>query len=54
MADRHGFIVLYPDGYKNNWNDCRKDAPFAANKENVDDVGFLRALVEQYRREDRR
>lgn len=49
MADRHGFIVLYPDGYKNNWNDCRKDAPFAAKKENVDDVGFLRALVERYK-----
>ena len=48
MADRHGFIALYPDGYENNWNDCRKDAPFAAKKENVDDVGFLRALVEQY------
>lgn len=48
LADQHGFIVLYPDGYKNNWNDCRKDAPFAAKKENVDDVGFLRALVKQY------
>lgn len=48
LADQHGFVVLYPDGYKNNWNDCRKDAPFAAKKENIDDVGFLRALVKQY------
>lgn len=44
MADRHGFIVLYPDGYGKNPNDCRRDAPFAARKENVDDVVCLRAL----------
>ena len=48
LADQHGFAVLYPDGYQKNWNDCRRDATFAAKTENVDDVGFLRALVEKY------
>ena len=48
QADRHGFAVLYPDGYKKNWNDCRRDATFAAKTENIDDVGFLRALVAKY------
>lgn len=48
LADRLGLIVLYPDGYKGNWNDCRRDAPFAAKKENIDDVGFMRALVAHY------
>ncbi|MBC8156470.1 MAG: dienelactone hydrolase family protein [Bacteroidetes bacterium] len=51
LADRYGFIVLYPDGYKQNWNDCRINAPFPANKENIDDVGFMRALVEQFQTE---
>ena len=26
LADQHGFVVLYPDGYRRNWNDCRKNA----------------------------
>ncbi len=51
LADRYGFIVLYPDGYRKNWNDCRIDAPFPAKKENIDDVGFMRALVERFHTE---
>ncbi len=45
IADQRGFIVLYPDGYKGNWNDCRKDSPHPASKENVDDVSFMESLV---------
>jgi polyhydroxybutyrate depolymerase len=26
LADRHGFIHVYPDGYERHWNDCRKAA----------------------------
>ncbi len=51
LADQHGFVVLYPDGYQKNWNDCRRDASFPAKTENVDDVGFLRALVAHYQAE---
>jgi polyhydroxybutyrate depolymerase len=32
-ADRKGFVVVYPDGYKHNWNDCHKDATFPAKLE---------------------
>lgn len=39
IADREGFILAYPDGIKQQWNDGRKAAP------NVDDVGFVRALI---------
>jgi polyhydroxybutyrate depolymerase len=38
LADHHGFVVLYPDGYRRNWNDCRKDATFPAKRENIDDI----------------
>jgi polyhydroxybutyrate depolymerase len=47
MADAQGFLVLYPDGYRGNWNDCRKNATFAAKKENMDDVRFILALIER-------
>jgi polyhydroxybutyrate depolymerase len=45
LADRHGFVVIYPDGYRRNWNDCRKDATFPAKRENIDDTGFIRTLI---------
>jgi polyhydroxybutyrate depolymerase len=45
LADRHGFAVAYPDGFEEHWNDCRREAPYSANLRDVDDVGFLRALV---------
>jgi polyhydroxybutyrate depolymerase len=45
LADQHGFVVLYPDGYRRNWNDCRKNATFPAKRENIDDMGFIQALV---------
>ena len=47
LAERDGFIAVYPDGYKRHWNDCRGTASYAANIENIDDVGFLRALVQR-------
>jgi polyhydroxybutyrate depolymerase len=45
LADQHGFVVLYPDGYRGNWNDCRKHATFSAKRENIDDMRFIRTLI---------
>lgn len=45
MADENGFVVLYPDGYKNNWNELRKNGPYPAKKNHIDDVGFIDTLV---------
>lgn len=47
LAEEHGFIVVYPQGYKRHWNDCKKKGPFAAKAEHIDDVGFLHALVDR-------
>lgn len=47
LAERHGFIVVYPNGYENHWNDCRAGADYSANLQNIDDVGFLQALVQR-------
>ncbi len=46
LADRDGFIVVYPQGIGKQWNDGRKSDQVKAWKENVDDVGFLVNLVE--------
>jgi len=51
LAERAGFIAVYPDGYDRHWNDCRAGASYRANLENIDDVGFLQALAGQLARE---
>jgi len=51
QADQYGFMVIYPDGYKGNWNDCRTNSPFEAKKENIDDVGFIQNLINKYEQE---
>lgn len=44
VADQRGFIVVYPIGIREHWNDGRLATPiFAAG--NYDDVGFVAALL---------
>ncbi|MEU5701571.1 alpha/beta hydrolase family esterase [Streptomyces aurantiacus] len=45
LADSGAAVVVYLDGYKKNWNDARRESRFPARKENVDDVGFVRAVI---------
>jgi polyhydroxybutyrate depolymerase len=53
VADREGFIVVYPEGSPSKdavgrigWTDCRADNRVSSG---ADDVGFLAALVERVR-----
>jgi polyhydroxybutyrate depolymerase len=43
IADRHGFAVVYPEGYDRSWNDGRGFTP--AEQQGVDDVAFIHALI---------
>jgi polyhydroxybutyrate depolymerase len=47
LADANGFVVLYPDGYETTWNDCRKASPQPARRMNIDDKGFIEAMIEK-------
>jgi len=40
LADQHGFVVVYPNGYKRTWNDCHSQATFPAHIENIDGYGI--------------
>jgi len=46
LADRESFLVAYPDGYSRNWNDGRGATALRAQKEGIDDVAFVEALIE--------
>jgi polyhydroxybutyrate depolymerase len=49
-ADESGSIIVYPDGVARGWNDGRHDLKSQAVKDQIDDVGFLRALVAELER----
>jgi len=45
LADREGFLVAYPEGVRQSWNDGRGVKAIPAQKDNVDDLGFVTALI---------
>ena len=47
LADEHGFVAVYPNGYREHWNDCRSRGRYAARKLGVDDVGFVISLIDR-------
>ncbi|MBD2183261.1 hydrolase [Planktothrix sp. FACHB-1355] len=44
LADREGFIVVYPDGIDKHWNDGVNTPGFDSS---IDDVGFVKALIDE-------
>jgi len=53
LADRFGFVVIYPDAVDRNWNDGRNAANIRSQREAVDDVGFIATLIDVLSREMR-
>jgi polyhydroxybutyrate depolymerase len=51
IADREGFLVAYPDGYRGHWNDCRAVGDYEAKRLAINDVAFLKTLTDWFRRE---
>lgn len=45
LADRDGFVAVYPDGVERHWNDGRGNQQYRAQRDNIDDVGFIAALI---------
>ncbi len=46
IADREGFIVVYPDGVDGSWNDGLGLEMLTTVQQNTDDVGFMAALID--------
>jgi len=46
VADGGGFIVVYPDGVERHWNDGRGVEWYRAHAADIDDVGFISALID--------
>ncbi|KYK35392.1 MAG: phospholipase [Theionarchaea archaeon] len=51
LSDQEGFIVVYPNGVENHWNDGRGVHKYRAHRENIDDVTFISALIDRLTQE---
>jgi polyhydroxybutyrate depolymerase len=51
LAEVYGFVLVYPDGYEQHYNGCRKAGPYDANTLKIDDVGYMRSLVDIFVRQ---
>ncbi|CAN1529653.1 LpqC Poly(3-hydroxybutyrate) depolymerase [Spirosomataceae bacterium] len=47
-ADENIFLV-YPNGYKRYWNECRKTANSAANMENINEEAFFSQMIDYFK-----
>lgn len=45
IAPAENLLMVYPDGYKKYWNECRKASSAAANVENIDENAFFGAMI---------
>ncbi len=46
LSDQKGFVVVYPEGIDKHWNDGRNSKVADSENENIDDVGFISALID--------
>ncbi len=46
LADQYGFIAVYPDAVDHHWNDGRALDKYRSQRENIDDVGFIAAMID--------
>ena len=50
-ARANNALVVYPDGYKNFWNECRKASPAQANIEDVNEQAFFDGMIQRLKKQ---
>lgn len=48
IASAEAVLMVYPDGYKRYWNECRKSATSAANVENINEFAFFDSMIHYF------
>ena len=49
IAPKENILLVYPDGYKKFWNECRKTANSAANLENINENDFFGSMLTYFK-----
>lgn len=52
LAEKEGFAVIFPNAYYGEWNDGRNSPIVSIDNSDIDDVGFLSALIDRFVREN--
>ena len=47
-TERKNCIIVYPEGYDKHWNDCRQNASYKANTEDINDAAFLSGMIDYF------
>jgi len=50
VSEKENIILVYPDGYKRYWNECRKAATSLANVENIDENTFFAEMIHYFQK----
>ncbi|WP_428664806.1 alpha/beta hydrolase family esterase [Runella sp.] len=51
IAPTENILLVYPDGYKKYWNECRKTAQSAANMENINEKDFFQYMITYFHKQ---
>lgn len=49
IAPAENILLVYPDGYKKFWNECRKTANSEANHENINENAFFEGMIDYFK-----
>lgn len=50
IAKQENIVIVYPDGYKRYWNECRRMADTPPNKENINEEKFFIAMIDYFKK----
>jgi polyhydroxybutyrate depolymerase len=50
QANADNAMVVYPDGYKRYWNECRKLSPAEANQLDINEQAFFAAMIQYFKK----
>lgn len=48
-SKKENLLLVYPDGYKHYWNECRKAATSEANIENINENAFFEGMINYFK-----
>lgn len=49
IAEKENIVLVYPDGYKHFWNECRKASTAEANVLNINEEGFFDGMIQYFK-----
>ena len=53
LSDSYGYILVYPEAYKNHFNDGRTGLSYESFRKNIDDISFFRYIIDYLKNKER-